>query len=156
VTEATPGRHAPSFACALLLATLALACASTPGGGGTGSTGSTGGAGTGGATTGGTTSQGTGDYSNCTTTNASTVVDVTIKDFAFQPSCIVVGAGTPVTFTNQDDVAHTVTAFEDQPETFDSGALGTGVAFTHTFSSAGTHRSHCAIHPAIQMSVLVQ
>ncbi|HET6346280.1 MAG TPA: plastocyanin/azurin family copper-binding protein [Myxococcota bacterium] len=154
-------RRAPSKACALLISALAVACASTPSGGlttGSSSTGGTtaGGTTTGGTTTGGGTSSGTGDFSNCTATNASLTATVIISNFAFQPSCIAVAAGTSVTFTNDDEVAHTVTALQDEDEAFDSGNLAQGATFRHTFRIPGTSRSHCAIHPAIQMTVLVQ
>jgi predicted lipoprotein with Yx(FWY)xxD motif len=77
---------------------------------------------------------------------------VTIKGFAFDPPQLTVAVGTTVTWTNQDGVAHTVTA--DKGE-FDSGNLDSGKTFSFTFSKAGTFSYHCTIHPQMKATIVV-
>ncbi len=78
---------------------------------------------------------------------------VSISGFAFVPAVDTVKAGTTVTWTNQDAVAHTVTADDG---TFGSAHLGNGVTFARAFNTAGTFTYHCAIHPSMHGTVVVQ
>lgn len=71
---------------------------------------------------------------------------VTIADFAFQPSMIVVQVGGTVTWYNAGGVTHTVTS---DSGAFDSGNLAPGQSFSMTFSTPGTYSYHCAIHPGM-------
>jgi plastocyanin len=90
----------------------------------------------------------------CTAANATAVPGgtVTLAGMAFSPACAKVAAGTAVTFTNDDSVAHTVTA--------DSGAfdhpLSPNQQVTITFPSAGTVGIHCTIHAGMRMTLFVQ
>ena len=77
---------------------------------------------------------------------------VTIAGFAFSPGALTVKVGTSVTWTNQDSVAHTVTADDGS---FDSGHLGNGLTFKQTFAKAGTFAYHCAIHRSMTASITV-
>ena len=79
-------------------------------------------------------------------------VTVTIDNFAFSPATLDVAAGTTVTWTNKQDVTHTVTADDGS---FDSGNIASGDTFSHTFDSAGTIAYHCAIHPTMKASIVV-
>jgi plastocyanin len=93
----------------------------------------------------------------CTAANAEVVTGaIELVGMAFVPDCAKVALNTAVTFTNDDTVAHTVTTDAGQPETFDSGNLGQGAHFTHAFSTAGTVRIHCTIHPEMHLTVFVQ
>jgi plastocyanin len=93
----------------------------------------------------------------CTAANATTVTrSIEMAGMEFVPSCAKVAAGTTVTFTNNDSIAHTVTSDAAQPETFDSGPLAQGATFTHTFASAETEAIHCTIHPNMHLMVIVQ
>jgi len=78
---------------------------------------------------------------------------VTIAGFAFSPAMLVATPGQPVTWTNKDSVAHTVTGNDGK---WDSGSLAPGASFTHTFDSPGTAMYHCAIHPFMTGTVAVQ
>ncbi len=78
---------------------------------------------------------------------------VTISDFAFTPASITIARGSSVTWTNSGPSTHTVTAGDGS---FDSGNLPAGGKFTHTFSTTGTFAYHCAIHPQMTGSVVVQ
>lgn len=93
----------------------------------------------------------------CTAATATAVSrSIELSGMAFVPACAKVAAGTAVTFTNDDAVAHTVTADAGQAESFDSGALAQGAQFAHTFATAGTVRIHCSIHPEMHLTVIVQ
>jgi plastocyanin len=77
---------------------------------------------------------------------------VTISVSAFRPDAITVSAGTTITWTNEDPVAHTVTADDGS---WDSGSLARGATFSHTFEAAGTYAYHCTIHPGMKGTVVV-
>lgn len=79
---------------------------------------------------------------------------VEIRDLSFQPKTIKVAAGTMVIWTQQDDVAHTVTT-TDPAGLFDSGNLSRGERFTFTFTKPGTYRYVCSIHPSMRGKVIV-
>ena len=69
---------------------------------------------------------------------------VSIRDFSFSPSAISVKVGTTVTWTNNGPSAHTTTS---DGGAWDSGTLGAGGTFQHTFMQTGTFGYHCTIHP---------
>lgn len=78
---------------------------------------------------------------------------VTIANMAFTPATITVTPGTTVTWNNNDNMTHTVTADDDS---FDSGNIGAGSSFTKMFSVAGTYKYHCSIHPSMLGTVTVK
>ncbi len=86
-------------------------------------------------------------------TTISSTKTVTISMFAFEPSQLTVPVGTIVTFVNNDSVTHTVTS---DTGVFNSGNLPTGQSFKYTFTKAGTFLYHCAIHPSMKGTVVVQ
>jgi plastocyanin len=77
---------------------------------------------------------------------------IAIRGFAFGPASIRVKAGTVVTWTQQDEDQHTVTADD---ASFGSAPLTTGQTFTHAFTAPGTYRYHCSIHPFMHGTVVV-
>ena len=77
---------------------------------------------------------------------------VAIQGFAFGPAAITVKPGTTVTWTQQDEDQHTVTANDGS---FTSAALITGATYTHTFTAPGTYAYHCSIHPFMHGTVVV-
>jgi plastocyanin len=79
---------------------------------------------------------------------------VLIQDFSFKPAHITIKRGTQVRWINKDSTAHTVTA--NNKRSFDSGRLGPGKRYTHTFKSSGKKRCHCEIHPDMRGSVVVK
>ena len=76
-----------------------------------------------------------------------------IIDFGFSPSSITIKVGSSVTWTNTGNATHTVTADDGS---FDSGSVTSGATFSHTFATAGTFAFHCAIHPGMKGTVVVQ
>ncbi len=80
---------------------------------------------------------------------------VTIENFTFKPAEITVPVGAKVTWTNHDDIPHTVTDAADQ-RAFKSAPLDTGDQFSHVFAAAGTYRYFCSLHPHMQGTVVVR
>jgi plastocyanin len=72
---------------------------------------------------------------------------------AFSPDEVMVAVGDTVTWTNTDTVSHTSTS---DASGWDSGIVAPGAQFSRTFQAAGTFRYHCAIHPGMVGSVVVQ
>jgi amicyanin len=77
---------------------------------------------------------------------------VSIKNFAFAPPDITVVAGTTVTWTNQDGVAHDIFA---PPAGLKSPVLNTNDSYAHTFSKPGTYHYICSVHPFMHGTVVV-
>jgi plastocyanin len=84
--------------------------------------------------------------------SATTAADVTIANFSFQPQTLTVAVGTTVTWTNGDDIPHTVTSDDG---VFKSKARDSGEKFSYTFDKAGTYLYHCSIHPKMTGRVVV-
>jgi plastocyanin len=77
----------------------------------------------------------------------------TLGPNAFNPSPLTVPAGTTVTWTNADSIPHTSTS---DATGWNSGTLAPGQQFNFTFSTNGTFHYHCAIHPGMIGTVIVQ
>jgi plastocyanin len=77
---------------------------------------------------------------------------VSIKNFAFDPPNATVAPGTTVTWVNNDQVPHTVTANDGA---FDSGTLQPGQSYSFAFDKPGTYAYHCNIHPDMTATVAV-
>jgi plastocyanin len=60
-----------------------------------------------------------------------------------------------VTWTNQDDIPHTVVSTHD-PQLFKSNVLDTDEQFSFTFSKAGTYPYFCSIHPKMTGRIVVE
>jgi len=80
-------------------------------------------------------------------------VEVEIEDFAYLSAAITIKVGTTVTWTNKDSVRHTVSS---DTGLFESGLFGKGESFSHTFTEAGTFTYHCAPHPYMKGTVIVE
>jgi plastocyanin len=76
-----------------------------------------------------------------------------IRGMAFGPSRLEVAAGTTITWTNNDPVAHTVTADDG---TWDSGEIEPGKTWSRTFPQAGEFAFHCTPHPFMKAVVVVR
>lgn len=80
------------------------------------------------------------------------ITHLTMQNFAYQPANIRVRAGTTVTWTNQDNVPHSVT-FKNGMK--DSGLLSQGQSFSYTFNTPGTYQYYCTVHPYMVATVTV-
>jgi plastocyanin len=81
-------------------------------------------------------------------------IEIKIDNFSFGPMTLTVAPGTTVTWTNNDDVPHTVVS-EDKT-TFKSRALDTGEKFSYTFTKAGKYPYFCSVHPKMMAEIVVQ
>ncbi|MGA2337141.1 MAG: cupredoxin family copper-binding protein [Terriglobales bacterium] len=78
---------------------------------------------------------------------------VKIDNFVFGPQTITIPAGTTVTWTNSDDIPHTVVSTEG---VFKSKVVDTDEKFSYTFTKAGTYPYYCSVHPKMTGKVVVQ
>jgi plastocyanin len=81
-------------------------------------------------------------------------IEVKIDNFTFGPTTLTVAPGTTVTWTNRDDIPHTVVS--DDKTTFKSKALDTGDQFSYTFAKPGKYSYFCSVHPKMTAEVVVQ
>ena len=77
---------------------------------------------------------------------------VHIKNFAYVPPNLTIHAGERVTFVNDDDEAHTVTAID---KSFDSTGMDTDDKWQHVFAKPGTYKYFCQMHPYMKGTVTV-
>jgi plastocyanin len=87
-----------------------------------------------------------------TTQSSTATAEVTIDNFSFRPQTITVGVGTTVTWTNRDDIPHTVVSDDG---IFKSKARDTDEKFSYTFDKAGTYPYHCSLHPKMTGQAIV-
>jgi plastocyanin len=80
------------------------------------------------------------------------VATIHIKDFKYNPPTLAVHVGDRVTFVNDDDEAHTVTATD---KSFDSEGLDTAGTWQHVFTKPGTYRYFCELHPYMKATIIV-
>ena len=82
-----------------------------------------------------------------------------LADKAYQPNPINIKVGSTITWINHDTTIHTVTEgnpASNVPENgFDSGILGMGEQYQHSFTKAGTVDYHCTLHPTMIGSIIV-
>ena len=81
------------------------------------------------------------------------VQTVAIKGFAFMSQVITVPVGTTVTWINQDEDPHTVTAND---KSFHSAALDTDDKYSFTFTHPGEFAYFCSLHPHMTGKVIVK
>jgi len=80
-------------------------------------------------------------------------VAIDIDNFKFGIVSLEVAAGTTVTWTNRDDVPHTVVSVK---KLFKSPALDTGEHFSYTFADSGTFDYYCSVHPRMTGTIVVK
>ena len=79
--------------------------------------------------------------------------EVKIDNFSFTPASITVAAGTTITWTNRDDIPHTVV---EKRLSFRSKALDTDNAYSYTFATAGSFDYFCSLHPHMVGKIIVK
>ena len=84
---------------------------------------------------------------------APTTHYIDIENFAFSPSSITINVGDTIIWTNNDAASHTVTSDDGL---FNSGGISQSNTWSYTFNSAGTFGYHCAPHPGMTGTVIVQ
>jgi plastocyanin len=88
-------------------------------------------------------------------TQPPATTEVKIDNFSFTPVTLTVTAGTTVTWTNRDDIPHTVVSADDA-KTFKSKVMDTDEKFSFTFTKAGTYTYFCSVHPKMTGTVVVK
>src|SRR5579859_6248399 len=78
---------------------------------------------------------------------------VTIDNFSFAPETLTIPVGTKVTWTNKDDIPHTVV---ESGHKFKSSALDTDESFSYTFDQPGTYEYFCSLHPKMTARIVVE
>jgi plastocyanin len=86
------------------------------------------------------------------------LADATIRVFQFQPGALEVRTGTRVTWTNQDEITHTVTSgVPGSPDgRFDVTLDGKGTRGSTTFTDPGVYSYFCTRHPSMHGEVVVR
>jgi plastocyanin len=79
-------------------------------------------------------------------------VAVHIDNFVFEPAQLTVKAGQTVTWTNRDDIPHTVVCAGK----FRSKTMDTDDTFTFTFTAPGDYKYFCSLHPHMTGAVKVE
>ena len=77
---------------------------------------------------------------------------VTIDNFTFAPAELKVKVGDTVTWTNHDDIPHTVVSAGK----FRSKAMDTDNSFSFTFTAAGDYKYFCSLHPHMTGMIKVE
>ena len=78
---------------------------------------------------------------------------VPIQQYAFLPSELSVRAGSTVTWSNEDEAVHTVTAVD---KSWDSGRIPIGGTFSQAFGAPGSYEFACSVHAAMKGTIIVQ
>ena len=78
---------------------------------------------------------------------------ITIDNFTFGPPTVTFASGTTVTWTNNDDIPHTVRAVDGS---FRSKAMDTSDSYSFTFTKPGVYSYFCTLHPKMVGKVVVK
>jgi plastocyanin len=79
-------------------------------------------------------------------------ITVSIDNFTFAPNELKVKVGDTVTWTNHDDIPHTVVSAGK----FRSKTLDTDDSFSFTFAAAGDYKYFCSLHPHMTGMIKVE
>jgi len=77
---------------------------------------------------------------------------IAVDNFSFAPATTSVPIGTTITWTNRDDVPHTIVSTEQK---FRSPVLDTDEQFSHRFDVPGTCNYFCSMHPKMTGRIVV-
>jgi plastocyanin len=103
-----------------------------------------------------------------TSTGAGSAVVISLPSGSGSPSgapgfapdkvTVVIGVNSTVTWTNNDNAAHTVTStnLTSGTPSFDSGNMAAGQSFTYNFTQPGTYGYKCNYHAWMTGSVVVK
>ena len=78
---------------------------------------------------------------------------ILMQQASFVPATLVVAVGVRITWTNMDDIPHSVTALDGR---FDSGAILPGKSFQWTPDGPGDVGYHCVFHPSMTATITVR
>ena len=84
---------------------------------------------------------------------ATPAANVVIDNFTYSPMVLTLSAGSTVTWTNRDDIPHTVRAIDGS---FHSPPLDTDDHYSFTFAKPGVYNYFCSIHPKMVAKIIVK
>ena len=88
------------------------------------------------------------------TNDTAATADITISNFNFSPSSFTVNVGQKISVVNKDSVQHSLTSDD---KSFDTRLLSTGREGSFTAPTVpGTYKFHCAPHPDMTGTLIVQ
>lgn len=79
-------------------------------------------------------------------------IAVHIDNFVFEPAQLALKVGQTVTWTNRDDIPHTVVCAGK----FRSKTMDTDGTFSFTFTAHGEYKYFCSLHPHMTGAVKVE
>jgi len=79
-------------------------------------------------------------------------VNINIDNFTFAPQELTLKVGDSVTWTNHDDIPHTIVSAGK----FRSKTLDTDGTFSFTFTTAGDYKYFCSLHPHMTGMIKVE
>jgi plastocyanin len=85
---------------------------------------------------------------------ADPAATVLIDNFTFAPATLTVKAGTTVTWINKDDIPHAIASASSAFAK--SKALDTDDSYSFTFTTPGTYKYFCYLHPHMVGSIVVE
>ena len=80
-------------------------------------------------------------------------IEVKIDNFVFTPERLTVKAGTTVTWTNHDDIPHSVASKE---RLIKSKVMDTDESYSFTFPTPGEYTYFCSLHPHMTATIVVE
>jgi plastocyanin len=86
------------------------------------------------------------------TTVRAQQVNINIDNFTFAPQELTLKVGDSVTWTNHDDIPHTIVSAGK----FRSKTLDTDGTFSFTFTAAGDYKYFCSLHPHMTGMIKVE
>src|SRR6266478_2028882 len=84
---------------------------------------------------------------------AVNVASVSIGDFFFSPTAVIINVNDQVKWTWIGSIGHTTTS---DTGLWDSGVKGGGSTFVNTYTTAGSFPYHCTVHPFMTAAITVQ
>mgnify|MGYP001404298828 CR=1 FL=1 len=85
------------------------------------------------------------------TSTSPKTYNVTIENFAFLPSNLIIKKGETVNWTNLDTAPHQI-----KETSFEGGVITTGQSYSHTFDSTGSFSYYCNIHTTMKGRIVVE
>ncbi|MFN8526449.1 MAG: cytochrome P460 family protein [Chloroflexota bacterium] len=76
-----------------------------------------------------------------------------IQNYSFVPASATFKVGSAITWVNEDEAIHTVTAVDNS---FDSGRISLGGTFRRTFETPGTFDYVCTVHQNMRARIVVE
>ncbi len=82
------------------------------------------------------------------------IYQVSITNYQFSLSELIIKKGDTIIWTNTDDIVHTITP--NQNDNLENNVLSKGQTFSHTFHTPGTYRYHCDDHLNMTGIIIVE